>query len=172
MMIFLREFGKKIPLVNVDFEPITNIKDSLMCEFKNIKLPQIDKKLLSRRARSEILPYLNWKYSESKENLDEIINKINSTQQSEIHLETKGVSAFLCLCALFDSRLDKKKKITLHFKAVPLALFPLKLIEKGKLSGKHKIVIHIPKDDVLSQLPGLFTFKNKKIPVKLIEYHK
>lgn len=135
--------------------PPVDMKDKLMFNFKNILFSNSEKRYLTSTIREKIYAYQHLNEKEIMAHAQRLIEQINKSSDTNLHIEASEVGAYICLAAAYSGKINKNKKVTFSLSSFPVMIFPKNL---SKSCNKNTFVRMTLKDNCwLKQFSTLTT---------------
>ncbi len=149
--------GRRSTLLTFEMSIFTSeLCDTFMCNFNDLKLSEKEKKDLSRERRMIIDQYKKISPFSLNKDKNELIEAINSNKKETITIEASEYGAYICLAAAYSGKIDADKKIKFIISSSPIALFPKSFIKNHLLSENIEIVYSVKSEHWLDCFETLY----------------
>lgn len=111
-----------------------SLHQTLMSNFKNLKLNDHEKRQLSQKCREEIVHYQNIQEEALLPYVEKLLASLHQSSQTELRIVAQDLGAFICLAAIYSGRLPQNKTLIFELSDAPLSLFPKKWMREKKQS--------------------------------------
>jgi len=108
------------------------LQQTLMTNFKNLKLNDEEKRQFSQKCREEIVHYQNLQEESLFPYVEKLLTSIHQSNQTELRIVAQDLGAFICLAAIYSGRLPQNKVLIFELSDAPISLFPKKWIRETK----------------------------------------